>query len=112
LLRFVLKGSHRKPGTDNVLIFSDTLPMVKKKREGVLKAMKQVCAECLPTGVSHQALSYRRESNKWLQIADYCCWSLSRKYERSDVRTYDQLASRRAATELVITDRGDGTKYY
>lgn len=112
LLRFVLKGSAFRPDTTQVLVFSDTLPMIKSKREGVLKAMKQTCAACLPPNIQHHALSYRRESNKWLQVADYCCWAMSRKWERSDMRTYGQLRPRLEQTELVITDRGDGTKYY
>lgn len=112
LLRFVLKGSALQPGTHKVLVFADTLPMIKSKREGVLKAMKQTCASCLPKSVEHHVLSYRRESNKWLQVADYCCWAVARKWERSDTRTYIQLLSRLDRSELVITDRGDGRTYY
>ena len=112
LLRFVLLGSHFRLGTDNVLVYADTLPMTKVKREGVLKAMKKTCALSLPGTTEHHVFSYRRESNKWLQVADYCCWSMSRKWEGGDSRTYDRLRPRLAATELVITDRGDGTKYY
>jgi hypothetical protein len=112
LLKFVLRGSHCRKGTDNVLVFSDTLPMTAAKREGVLKAMKQTCASCLATDVRHHVFSYRSHSNKWLQVVDYCCWAMSRKWERNDNRTYDQLRPRLAAPELVITDRGDGTTYY
>jgi hypothetical protein len=112
LLKFVLRGSHCRRGTDRVLVFADTLPMTHAKREGVLKAMKQTCASCLPATTDHHVFSYRRESNKWLQVADYCCWSMTRKWERGDLRTYNQLRGRLAASELVITDGGDGTKYY
>lgn len=112
LLKFVLRGSHRRPGTDRVLVYADTLPMTKAKREGVLKAMKTTCASCLPAGVDHHVFSYGRLANKWLQVADYCCWGVAKKWERNDSRTYDQLRCRLSSSELVVTDAGDGTTYY
>lgn len=112
LLRFVLRGSAFRSGTDRVLVFADTLPMTKAKREGVLKALKQTCASGLAANVAHHVFSYRSHSNKWLQVVDYCCWAMSKKWERGNTLTYNQLRPRLAATELVITDRGDGTKYY
>lgn len=112
LLKFVLKGSVFRPGTNRVLVYADTLPMTNAKREGVLKALKETCASSLPASVQHHAFSYRSHSNKWLQVADYCCWSMCKKWERGDTRTYDQLRPRLAATELVITDWGDGFTYY
>lgn len=112
LLKFVLLGSQCRVGTSKVLVYADTLPMTNAKREGVLKAMKTTCARCLPATVEYHAFSYRRESNKWLQVVDYCCWAMTRRWERNDSRTYDLLRQRLAATELVITNLGDGTTYY
>jgi hypothetical protein len=113
LLKFVFRGRTYRRDTDRVLVYADTLPMsTNAKREGVLKALKETCADCLPDGVTHHVYSYRSHSNKWLQVADYCCWAMSKKWEKGDVRTYDQLYHRLKATELVITDSGDGTTYY
>ena len=81
------------------------------KREGVVKALKTTCAAELGTRPYH-INSHRLESNSWLQVVDYCCWSVQRKWERADTRTYDQLRPRLALTELEITERGDGTTYY
>lgn len=112
LLKFVLKGRVR-PGTDRVLVFADTIPMdTRAKREGVLKAMKMTCASVLHPGIEHHVFSHRRESNKWLQVADYCCWSVAKKWEGGDARTYEQLRTRLTVSELVITDRGDQRVYY
>lgn len=112
LLKFVLKGSHCRPGTDKVLVFADTLPMsTNAKREGVLKAMKQTCATCLGADVEHHAFSYKRESNKWLQVVDYSCWAVARKWERNDTRTYSQIVARLAAAELEVTRLGNTTYY-
>lgn len=112
LLKFVLRGRVR-PGTDRVLFFADTIPMdTNAKREGVLKAIKTTCASELKAGTEHHVFSHRRESNKWLQVADYCCWSVAKKWEIGDTRTYDSLRPRLAATELNLTSRGDQTTYY
>jgi len=111
LLKFVLRGRIRR-GTSRVLFFADTLPLdTKAKREGVLKAIKTTSAAEIPT-VEHHVFSHRSESNKWIQVADYCCWSVHRKWESGDTRTYDSLRPRLAATELNVTDGGDQTTYY
>lgn len=113
LLRFVLRGRSYRPDTNRVLVYADTLPMnTNAKREGVLKALKETCAQTLPSGVEHHVYSYRSHSNKWLQVADYCCWGMRKKWEANNTRTYDQLSPRLAKPELVITDGGDGTTYY
>jgi len=112
LLRFVLRG-FLQPQTSKVLVYADTIPMdTNRKREGVLKALKTTCAQELPGSTVQYAYSHCRESNKWLQIADYCCWAIARKWEQGDSRTYNQLAPRLAKTELDITALGDGTVYY
>jgi hypothetical protein len=100
LLRFVLRGRFR-PGTDRVLVYADTIPMDSRaKREGAVKAMKTTCAADLPPGVEHHVFSHASSSNKWLQVTDYCCWSVFRKWESGDTRTYAQLRPRLAAPEL------------
>jgi hypothetical protein len=112
LLKFVLRG-HLRHGTDRVLVFADTIPMPSNaKREGVVKAIKTTCAATLPNGTTHHVFSHRSTSNKWLQVVDYCCWGVARKWELGDDRTYKQLQPRLAATELDVTARGDGTTYY
>jgi hypothetical protein len=111
LLKFVLRGRIRF-GTDRVLFFTDTLPLdTNAKREGVLKAIKTAAAAEIP-GIEHHVFSHRSESNKWLQVVDYCSWAVHKKWETGDNRTYDQLRPRLAATELNVTARGDQTKYY
>jgi len=111
LLKFVLRGRVRQ-GTDRVLFFADTLPLdTRAKREGVLKAIKTTCVVEVP-GIEHHVFSHRSESNKWLQVVDYCCWAVYRKYEGNDPRTYEQLRSRLAAKELNVTDRAGQTVYY
>jgi hypothetical protein len=109
LLRFILRG--RAGLASRVLIYADTLPIdTTAKREGVLKALKTTCAAELGTRPYH-INSHRLESNSWIQVVDYCCWSVQRKWEKADARTYDLLKPRLALTELEVTARG-GTIYY
>jgi Protein of unknown function (DUF3800) len=112
LLRFVLRGRMRA-GTDNVLVYADTIPMTSSaKRQGVVKAMKTTCAELLPSSCASHIFSHPRQSNSWLQVVDYCCWGVQRKWQLKDERTYQQLLPKLAAPELNITAGGDGTAYY
>ena len=68
LLRFVLRG-RVLPGTNRVLVYADTIPLAtNRKREGVVKTMKTICAKELGVGTVHHVFSHRRESNKWLQV--------------------------------------------
>lgn len=113
LLKFLLRGSARRPDTSRVLVCADTIPMrTNAQREGVLKAIKQTCAQELRGSVPHHVFSHCRQSNTWLQVVDYCCWAVATKWERGELRTYNRLLPRLAATELNVTDRGDQTIYY
>ncbi len=109
VLRFVFKGRVRR-GTSRVLIYTDTLPM-SKRRTAVEATIKASCRADLG-GTSFHSFHHNRQSNTWIQVADYCAWGTFRKWESGDVRTYDQLRPRLAAAELDIMARGDGTIYY
>jgi hypothetical protein len=50
------------------------------------------------------------ESDPCLQIADYCCWAIQRKWEAGDVRSYN-LIKNKISTEFNLWWRG-GTHYY
>lgn len=111
LLKFILRGQGRS--ASRAIVYADTIPMDSHaKKEGVVKAMKQTCAdELLPT-CTHHVYSHRSESNPWLQVADYCCWALRKKWEVGDTRTYEAIKARLAKEELELTAGGDGTVYY
>lgn len=111
VLRFVLKGRVR-PDTSQILIYTDTLPMTQKKHaKAVQVAIKKSCQREQPDKPFH-VLNHRRESNAWLQVADYCCWSVYRKWEHGNTDAYDRLKARLAETEIDPMSRGDGRKYY
>ncbi len=109
VLRFVLRGCIR-PQTDQVLIFTDELP-VKAKREAVKKAIHAACRSELESRIRFGCYHHPSTSNKWIQVADYCCWSVQRKWERNDSRTYSRLRTRMIRDELNVTARGTTTYY-
>lgn len=112
LLRFVFRGRIR-PRTGRVIIYTDTLPFPNKKRCTAIEvAIKASCRKDLPAAISFEVCNHRRESNPWIQVADYCCWAVCRKWEHDSEDIYERLKVRLAAPELDIAARGDGTIYY
>lgn len=110
VLRFIFKGRLLR-GTSQVLIYTDTLPFTKRQALAVELAIKAECKADLG-GIPFQVCHHRRESNAWLQVTDYCCWGMCRKWEHGDATTYNALHPRLAATEIDPMSRGDGTLYY
>jgi hypothetical protein len=110
VLRFILRGRVR-PGTSQILIYADTLPMVRKQATSVQVAIKSSCQR-EQTNIPFHVLNHRRESNAWLQVADYCCWSVCRKWEHGNTDAYDRLKVKLSATEIDPTSRGGGRTYY
>ena len=111
VLRFIFKG-RVKPLTDMVLIYTDTLPFTKKQSIAVEIAIKASCRKDLQAGIRFELCNHRRESNMWIQVVDYCSWSICRKWENGNSDVYDQLQPRLAAPEIDPMSRGDGVLYY
>lgn len=109
-LNFVLRG-RVKPGTNQVLIYTDTLPFPKNQAKLVEAAIKKSCNGELKN-IPFQILHHRIESNIWIQAADYCCWSICRKWEHGDTAYYDRLRHKLAASEIAPMSRGNGIVYY
>lgn len=89
-------------GIRRVQVFADTLPFATHaKRDGVMHAVRRACARHAPRGTVAHGFAHRRESNAWIQVADYCNWSVQRKWEQGDSRAYDGLRQRLVAPELL-----------
>jgi hypothetical protein len=98
VLRFILRGRVR-PRTSRNLNYTDSRPRVKKQATSVQVAIKSSCQRELPD-IPFHVLNHRRESNASLQVADYCCWSVCRKWEHGNTNAYHRLKVRLAATEI------------
>ncbi|MBA2669078.1 MAG: DUF3800 domain-containing protein [Gemmatimonadetes bacterium] len=81
----------------------------KKKRALMHQAVRDVIRQVSPT-VRYRTASWSAQSEPCLQVADYCCWAVSRKWERGDTRSYD-LISDKIASEFDAFKFGK-TLYY
>lgn len=95
ILLFVFRGC-LKPSTSRVLIYTDRVPSDAKKSV-VNRSINDLCKRELK--VPYQVMHHSSESNSWLQVVDYCCWAICRKWENRDQRTYDLLKPRLLAQE-------------
>jgi hypothetical protein len=99
ILRFIFRGN-LKQGTTNVLVYTDSLPLKSEKEKKIASfTIEDVCKAELGE-IPFRLMHHASDSNSWLQIADYCSWSICRKWERGDVRTYSRLKARLQKTEL------------
>ena len=107
LLRFVLTA-RRTEGATRVLAFTDRLP-VRNHGGSITAAFKSTCRDNLdqPFNIYHHPSA----SNYWLQLVDYCCWAVQRKWEQGNRNPYDRLSRRLATWELDVLWRGT-THYY
>lgn len=111
VIKFILRGRVR-PRTNQVLIYTETLPMrTRAMKAAVNQTLKASCQREL-NGKPFKIMHHVSESNYWLQVVDYCSWSVCRKWESHDTWAYDLLHPRIAATEITPMSRGDGTIYY
>ena len=74
--------------TSEVIVITDVIP-VNKKRRAVEKAMRTTLAGMLPPGMNYRILHHQSRSHYGLQVADYCCWAVFRKWQRGESACYD-----------------------
>jgi hypothetical protein len=110
VLKFVFRGCVAA-GTTRVMVYTDRLP-VQKKKDAVEKAIKTTCRNECGTSMPFEVYHHDKASNCWIQIVDYCSWAVFKKWEKGDSRTYDQLKSRLQAPELDVFAAGDQNHYY
>lgn len=69
---------------------------VRKKRSLMHAAIRDVVQQVSPT-VDFRTASWSATSEPCLQVADYCCWAIARKWELADPRSYDLIAGKIAS---------------
>ena len=75
---------------EEIIVITDTIP-VNRKRRAVEKAVRTTLARTLPSRVKYRVLHHQSRSHYGLQVADYCCWAVLRKWERRESTWYDQI---------------------
>ena len=74
---------------DEVIVISDTVP-INRGRRAVESSVQTTLASAMPR-VKHSIRHHQSRSHYGLQIADYCSWSIFRKWEMGDSTWCDQI---------------------
>ena len=93
--------------SDELLVLAAQIG-TKKRRKAIRLAISDVVGQS--TDCSWEVAFWPAGSDPCLQVADYCCWAIQRKYERADVRSYD-LISDKIASEFQPFSIGPTTYY-
>lgn len=79
---------HYALDTRHVIVTTDTIP-VKKRSSALRQTLKKSMNDIIvPLGMEYELYHHSSESDCNLQIVDYCCWAVQRKWERGDDRSY------------------------
>jgi len=76
--------------TGEVIVITDAIP-INKKRKAVEKAVRVTLARMLSPGMNYRILHHQSRSHYGLQVADYCCWAVFRKWQRGESVWYDRI---------------------
>jgi hypothetical protein len=76
----------------------------KRSRSTFRQAVNDVLAQCVNHRVPHVFAFWPNSSDACLQVADYCTWAISRKYERNDLRSHGLIKEKiRSEYDLFAT---------
>lgn len=93
---------------DEMLVVGASLG-TKKKRGAMYDAVSDVVQQ-VAGNTDFRTASWAAHSDPCLQVADYCCWAIRRKWEMDDHLSY-QLIADKIATEFDVFARGE-VHYY
>ena len=108
LIKYVIKQYILSNYTE-IVIITDRIPTTQNKSH-LEKAIKTTLSGMLPTGMKYKILHHPCMSNHGLQVADYCCYALGRKYEVNDLTYYNYIKPK-ISTEYDFFENG-ATIYY
>ena len=75
---------------DKVLIFMDRESARAREREALIKAVK-ISLSRHTQGVPYTLSMHSSASHPYLQIVDYCSWAVYVKWERGEMRPFNQI---------------------
>ncbi len=93
---------------DELLVVASSLG-TRKQRDYFVRALRDVVAQASSSAVYRSAF-WPAGSDPCLEVADYCCWAIQRKWERNDDRSY-ALISDKIRIEADAFGRGTATYY-
>lgn len=93
---------------DELLVIGASLG-TRKKQHLLTQAIEDVVGQTARSP-QFQVHAWPAASDPCLQVADYCCWAIGRKWERDDARSYDLIA-KKITSEFSLFRRG-ARQYY
>ena len=70
------------------------------------KAARTTLSKMLP-GVKYRVLHHQSRSHYGLQVADYCCWAVFRRWQRGESVWYDRIKPA-VRNEILVGSVGEG----
>ena len=89
LLRFVVRKEVDR-GAKEFIAITDTLPFTGKRLAAEI-VVRHTLARMLPIGTRLRTFHHSSCSHYGLQLADYCCWAMFRKWERGETTYFDRI---------------------
>ena len=87
-LHFKYVAPYIASASDELLVVAAQIG-TKKRRKAMRLAIADVVDQS--TMCEWEVAFWPAGSDPCLQVADYCCWAIQRKYEQSDTRSYDLI---------------------
>jgi hypothetical protein len=93
---------------DELLVVAASIG-TRKKQAALHAAVEDVVDQVAPFR-EYRTAFWAASSDPCLWVADFCCWAIYRKWERSDVRSYDLIKARISSEYDMF--RNSATTYY
>ena len=83
LLKISIPKELVSKNVEEVVVITDTIP-VNPMKSKISKAIRNTLPKMLPPGTMYKIFHHQSRSHFGLQIADYCCWAIHRKWSRNE----------------------------
>lgn len=93
MLRCLLRGALSRttdPKPSEVVVIADVVPL-QSRRKAIEKSVRSALFEIPSQRPTFRILHHDSRAHYGLQVADYLCWAVFRKYERGDSGYFDKL---------------------
>lgn len=91
LLRWVVR--HRVPESAEKLLVWTARIGTNRRRQAFEKAVKVTLARRLRSRIPYHLFIHSSASHPMLQVADYCCWAVAKKWKDGEMRPYASIQS-------------------
>ena len=89
LIGRVLSGTTESRARD-VIVIADVVPL-RSRRRAIEKSVRSALSKVLPNRPIFRILHHDSRAHYGLQVVDYLCWAVFRKYERGDSGYFDKI---------------------